>query len=167
MALDLNGYQLTNNGGIAFASTTARVNAAGLLKTDAIPAMFGSQTNYGGQHPQYPWQVNDVSVNVNTAWTSSTTWTCPVAGIYCINLALICAGSNTGYIGVIVNGALTYYTYYGSSDVWETVNYQVLYKCAVNDTISWSINTSPGPSSGNGTGAYGSNHNMASIWFVG
>ena len=168
MPLDINGYQLTNNSGLVFGNSTAKVSTGGFLQSNTTPMMFGARTDSGSVIQVYPWTVNSTTVNTG-AWSSNTTWTCPVAGIYCICLTVI---SGTGPVGaygynaVIVNGANTYFGYYNVTDVWDTFTFRVLYKLAVNDTVRWAINASPGPV-GNGSGAYAANHNMASIWFVG
>jgi hypothetical protein len=163
MPLDINGFQLTSNSGLALGGT-AKVSTGGFLQSNATPMMFGCRTGVGASST-YPWPINSTTVN-SGAWTSNTTWTCPVAGIYCINLTLIYGTNANGYTGVIVNGGLTYFGYSGVPDIWDTFTFQVLYKLAVNDTVSWAVNTAPAPASGAG-GAYGDNHNMASIWFVG
>jgi hypothetical protein len=166
MTLDINGYQLTNNSGLVFGNSTAKVSTGGFLQSNTTPMMFGARTDTGVV-ASYPWVVNSTTVNTG-AWTSNTTWTCPVAGIYCICITLICgtgAGNQNGYYAVIVNGANTYFGYNAVTDPWDTFTFRVLYKLAVNDTVRWAVNTAPGPVGS--AGAYGSNHNMASIWFVG
>lgn len=165
MPVDINGFQLTNSSGLVLGGT-AKVSTGGFLQSNATPMMFGSRTGSGAATSVYPWPINSTTVNTG-AWTSNTTWTCPVAGIYCINITLICGnGGQAGYVGVIVNGANTYFGYYGCPDQWDTFTFQVLYKLAVNDTVAWAVNAAPAPASGQ-AGAYGDNHNMACIWFVG
>jgi hypothetical protein len=166
MPVDINGFQLTNSSGLGIGST-AKVSAGGFLQSNATPMMFGARTDTG-LIASYPWVVNATTVNTG-AWTSNTTWTCPVAGIYCICITLISGTGSVGsygYNAVIINGALAYYGYYNVGDVWDTFTFRVLYKLALNDTVRWAANTAPGPV-GNGSGSYGSNHNMASIWLVG
>lgn len=165
MPVDINGFQLTNSSGLVLGGN-ARVSTGGFLQSNTTPMMFGARTDSATVISSYPWVINSTTVNTG-AWTSNTTWTCPVAGIYCINLTLICGnGGAAGYVGVIINGANTYFGYYGCPDQWDTFTFQVLYKLAVSDTVAWAVNTAPAPASG-GAGAYASNHNMASIWFVG
>jgi hypothetical protein len=166
MPLDLNGYQLTSSSGLVFGGSNAKVSTGGVLQSNSTPMMFGARTGGATTYNVYPWPVNSTTINTG-AWTSNTTWTCPVAGIYCINISLICGnGGQAGYVGVIVNGGLTYFGYYGCPDQWDTFTFQVLYKLAVSDTVAWAVNAAPAPASGQ-NGAYGDNHHMACIWFVG
>jgi hypothetical protein len=165
MPINLNGYELTNNNGLTFGGTSAKVSTGGFLQSNSTPMMFGCRTGVGTQ-AIYPWPVNSTTVNTG-AWTDNTTWTAPVAGIYCINITLICGVGGNGYIATIINGANSYFGYWNSNDTWDTFTFQVLYKLAVNDTVRWAVNAAPGPAASSTYGAYGDNHNMACIWLVG
>lgn len=176
MALDINGYNISNSSGIKFGTSSTRIDTNARVLVPNQPIMFGSKTSTATQDRQYPWAINSLDVNVNSAWsTSSFVFTCPVAGLYYTSLGVICytGGSaaatavNSGYCGVIKNGALQHFTHWNTQDVWDTQNLETILSCAAGDTISWAIHIAPAPDNGSGMGAYGSNHNMATIWLLG
>jgi len=176
MALDINGYNISNSSGIKFGTSLTRIDTNARVLVPNQPIMFGSKTSTATQDRQYPWAINSLDVNVNSAWsTSSFVFTCPVAGLYYTSLGVICytGGSaaatavNSGYCGVIKNGALQHFTHWNTQDVWDTQNLETILSCAAGDTISWAIHIAPAPDNGSGMGAYGSNHNMATIWLLG
>jgi len=170
MSININGYSLSNSSGLTLGTAGTIINSSGLLTVPNLPAMFGAQTNYGGIHNQYPWQVNSTSVNVNSNW-NGTVFTCPVAGLYCMSLQFLFSGGyeggGSGYFGPVKNGTLQYFTYSNCSvDYWDGTNFTTLIPCSAGDTLSWAVNVAPAPVGG-AAGAYGSNHNGATIWLIG
>jgi len=168
MAVNINGYDLSNNSGLAFGTSTSKINTNGQLISPASPIVFGSKnTGSGAVVSQYPWSVNSTTVNVNTVWTSNTTYTCPVAGVYYAAWSGICQGGAwNGYGGLVKNGGLTGYWAWSTNDAWDTCNFQVILGCSAGDTLAWAVNIAPSPV-GASPGAYDSNHNMMTIWLIG
>jgi hypothetical protein len=175
MALNINGYNLSYDGGIKFGASSTKVDSNARVLVPNQPIMFGSHTGYADHLRQYPWAVNSLGINVNSAWsTSSFVFTCPVAGLYYTALSTIClagasptaSATNSGYNGVIKNGALQHFTHWNTNDYWDTQNLETILSCAAGDTISWAIHVAPAPDNGSGRGAYGDNHNMATIWLM-
>jgi len=175
MALNINGYNLSYDGGIKFGASSTKVDSNARVLVPNQPIMFGSKTSTTTQDRQYPWAINSLGVNVNSAWsTSSYVFTCPVAGLYYTSLAVIAytggsaaaTATNSGYNGVVKNGVLQHFTHWNTQDVWDTQNLETILSCAAGDTISWAIHIAPAPDNGSGMGAYGSNHNMATIWLM-
>lgn len=178
MAIDINGYTLSSSSGLVLGSSSSKIRSSGAVGAPYAPytpSVFGSQTNYGGQHPQYPWQIDSTSLNAGTVWTGNTTFTCPVAGAYYTSWGGICYGTDSGYAtstyagygGLVKNGVLQGFFHWNTNDYWETVNYNRVVTCAAGDTLSWAINIAPSPVGTSGIGAYGSYHNMSTIWFIG
>jgi hypothetical protein len=175
MALNINGYNLSYDGGIKFGASSTKVDSNARVLVPNQPIMFGSKTSTTTQDRQYPWAINSLGVNVNSAWsTSSYVFTCPVAGLYYTSLAVIAyaggseaaTATNSGYNGVVKNGVLQHFTHWNTQDVWDTQNLETILSCAAGDTIAWAIHIAPAPDNGLGMGAYGSNHNMATIWLM-
>ena len=137
--------------------------------------MFGCQNNYGGQHAEYPWQIDSTTFNAGNVWTGNTTFTCPVVGAYYTSWGGICIGTDSttatttyyGYGGLVKNGVLQGFFHWNVNDYWDTVNYNRIVICAAGDTLSWAINVAPSPVGIAGYGGYGNNHNMSTIWFIG
>jgi hypothetical protein len=176
MAIDISGYSLSDSSGLKFGSSNSKVDGSGRLIVPNQPIMFGSRTNYADQQRIYPWQVNDLAINTNSVYnTSSWFFVAPVAGLYYTAWCGICNGgssatasaTNSGYIGVTKNGTLQHFTHWNTNDVWDTQNLETILYCNVGDTIGWAAHIAPAPDNGSGRGAYGGNHNMATIWFIG
>lgn len=175
MPLDIAGYSLSNSSGLKLGTSSSFFDSSGRIRSSILPAMNGAQTNFSPGHRQYPWQVDSVSINTNGVWSSSSVFTCPVAGVYYTSWATICQGgasatptsTNTGYNALIKNGGTVYHTHWNTNDYWDTQNLECLVKCAAGDTLAWACNIAPGPDTGSGVGALGSNHNTATIWLVG
>jgi hypothetical protein len=173
MALNINGYNLSDSSGLVFGASTTKIGTTGRLTSPATPIVFGSRTNFGGAQNQYPWDLNSTLVNVNSCW-NGTVFTCPVAGAYFTAWGGICLGgqsttatsSLSGYGGLVKNGSLYNFFHWNTNDIWDTVNFMSVVSCAAGDSLSWAINVSPS-SVGSSSGAYGSNHNMSTIWLVG
>jgi C1q domain len=169
--VDINGYALSNAGGLAFGASNTKVIAANYGISDpALPGMFGSATA-GGPYKVYPFPVNSVNVNIGLYWSTSTyRFTAPVAGIYYTSYGgIVGTGSLPtvgGYFAIIVNGANWYFTFRDSANNWELHHIEMMLKLAAGDTVAWAMNTAPAPDAG-ASGAYQVNHNMCTIWLVG
>lgn len=176
MPININGYNITDNNGLTFGGTSSRVDTSGRLFLANIPVVFGSKVGIGVQR-EYPWRLNSQVINVNGAYsTSSWLFTCPVAGLYYTSWSGICLGSNSttatntkaGYIGVVKNGGLQTFSHWNTNDYWDTQCLETILPCAAGDTIGWAAHISPAPYNGiTDAGAYGDNHNMATIWLIG
>jgi hypothetical protein len=175
MGLNINGYAVTNSSGLTFGSSSTKVDSSGRMFVQNLPAMFGSRTGGQATYRAYPWPINSTAINVNTVFSTSTyVFTCPVAGLYFTSCSLICNGTNSttatttgsGYVGLIKNGVLQTFSHWNTNDSWDCVNLESILSCAAGDTISFAVNTAPSPS-GSTYGAYGDNHNMATIWLIG
>lgn len=176
MAVNINGYQLANSDGLTFGSSSTKLDASGRFINPNMPGFFGSKTSTATQNRQYPWLINSTTLNINTCWNTSTgVFTCPIAGLYYTSWNGICYGGSSttatstrsGYVGLIRNGVLYNFTHWNTNDVWDTQNIQAIISCASGDTLAWSVNIAPGPVGSTDAGAYGSNHNMSTIWFIG
>lgn len=176
MALNINGYQLTNTGGLTFGASSSKLDSVGRQITPNMPGVFGSKTGNAAQIRQYPWVLNSTTVNINTCYNTTTgIFTCPVAGLYYTAWGGICIGggvdtattTRTGYIAVAKNGAQQAFSHWNTNDVWETTNLETILYCAAGDTIAWAVHIAPAPDNGSGFGAYGDNHNMSTIWLIG
>lgn len=176
MPININGYNLSDSGGLALGSSSSRIRSSGAIGAPLVPlnpGVFGSKIGIGVQS-QYPWVLNSSSFNTGTVWTGNTTFTCPVAGAYYTSWGGICLGTNSttptttlsGYGGVVKNGVLQGFFHWNTNDYWDTVNYNKIVICAAGDTLTWAINIAPSPV-GSSSGAYGDNHNMSTIWFIG
>ena len=166
MALNINGYNLSNSGGLVLGSSTSKIDSSGRVLVPNLPAMFGAKTGVGVAN-QYPWTINSTSVNVNSCWNGNT-FTCPIAGLYFMSLGFIFYATGGGYFGPVKNGSLQYFGYSNChTDGWDTVNFSSIIECSAGDTLSWAVNVAPAPVAGGGIGAYGENHNMSTIWFLG
>jgi hypothetical protein len=176
MPVNINGYNLSNSSGLAFGSSQSRIRSSGAIGAPLAPftpGVFGSKIGVGSQS-QYPWVLNSTTFNAGTVWTSNTTFTCPVAGAYYTSWNSICQGSQSttptttlaGYGGLVKNGVLQGFFHWATNDAWDTVNYNRVVICAAGDTLTWAINIAPSPV-GSSPGAYGDNHNMSTIWFIG
>lgn len=175
MPVDINGYSLSNSGGLTFGSSTTKVDSSGRMFVQNLPAFFGSRTGSGAQARAYPFPFNSAAVNVGTAYSTSTfVFTCPVAGLYFTSYSTIIGGTNStatatasGYIGIVKNGVLQHFSHWNTNDVWETHCLETILSCAAGDTISYAVNIAPAPVGNTSYGAYGDNHNMVSIWLIG
>lgn len=175
MAINVNGYTISNDGGLKFGASTTKIDSSGRMFVQNLPAFFGSRVGTGIARG-YPWPFNSQAINVNNAY-STTSWvfTCPVAGLYFTSYSTICYGTNSGtatttnsgYIGLIKNGALQHFTHWNTNDYWDCSCLESILSCAASDTISYAVHIAPAPDNGNGNGAYGDNHNMVSIWLIG
>jgi hypothetical protein len=177
MPVNINGYNLSDSSGLALGSSQSRIRSSGVIGAPLAPftpGVFGSKVSTGSQN-QYPWVIDSVTFNTNTVWTSSTTFTCPVAGAYYTSWGGICQGNGgstiptsalSGYGGLVKNGVLQGFFYWATNDHWDTVNYNRVAICAAGDTLTWAINIAPALV-GSSPGAYGLNHNMSTIWFIG
>jgi hypothetical protein len=176
MPVDINGYALSNDGGLKFGSSTTKIDSSGRMFVQNLPAFFGSRTGTGIARG-YPWPFNSAAVNVNTAYSTSTyVFTCPVAGLYFTSYSVITQGTNnttnaaatsSGYIALVKNGVSQTFSHWNTNDYWDCVNLESILSCAAGDTISYAVHISPAPDNGSGAGAYGDNHNMVSIWLIG
>ena len=177
MPININGYNLSDSSGLALGSSGSRIRSSGAIGAPLVPltpGVFGCKSNSAPSANQYPWVIDSVSFNAGTVWTSNTTFTCPVAGAYYTSWGGICQGTSSttatttfsGYGGLIKNGVLQGFFHWNVNDQWDTVNYNKIAICAVGDTLTWAINISPSPAGGS-PGAYGANHNMSTIWFIG
>ena len=172
MPVDINGYALANVGGLKFGASNTLIDPANYgIRDPMLPGMNGSNTT-GGAYKAYPYQVNSLDLNIGGVWSASTfKFTCPVAGIYYTSFGGICGnGTATGsaaYYGLVVNGALWYFSYRDLNNTWELHHIEMMVKVAAGDTISWAMNVAPAPDSGGNGGAYTSNHNICTIWLVG
>lgn len=176
MALNINGYTLSNNSGLVFGSSGTKFDTSGRLIAPNMPGFFGSKTGTGSEVRQYPWVINSTTLNINTCYNTSTGYfTCPVTGLYYTSWNGITGGSGSatatttasGYIGLVKNGVLQHYTHWNTNDVWDGQNLESILYCNAGDTIAWATHISPAPDNGSGRGAYGSNHNMSTIWLIG
>lgn len=166
MALNINGYNLSDSSGLVLGASTSKIDSSGRVLVPNLPAMFGAKTGSASSANQYPWAINSTTVNVNSCW-NGTVFTCPVAGLYFMSLGFIFAPTGGGYFGPVKNGALQYFGYSNcQTDVWDTVNFSSIIECSAGDTLSWAMNVAPAPVGG-AAGAYGDNHNMSTIWFIG
>jgi hypothetical protein len=168
MAININGYNLSDSSGLVLGSSTSKIDSSGRVLVPNLPAMFGSKLGVGTA-AQYPWAINSTTINVNSCW-NGTVFTCPVAGLYFMSLGLLYSGAGAGggggYFGPVKNGVLQYFGYSNcSTDYWDTVNFSSIIACNAGDTLSWAVNVAPAPVGGGG--AYGDNHNMSTIWFLG
>jgi hypothetical protein len=172
MPININGYNLSNSSGLVLGSSTSKIDSSGRVLVPNLPIVFGCKTGVASAN-QYPWALSSTAINVNSCW-NGTIFTCPVAGIYYTSWTGICEGTNSstatttrsGYGGLVRNGVLQGFFHWNTNDYWDTVNYPRLINCAAGDTLSWAINVAPSPV-GNSPGAYGDNHNMSTIWFIG
>jgi len=171
MPININGYNLSNASGLTFGASSTKIDSSGI--TDPfLPAVFGSRTDVAaGVIRTYPWVMDSTTTNVNSCWNGSV-FTCPVTGVYYMSWSsIVGSGAGTyglhGFIGLIKNGGLLYYSYRDTNNIWELQHLEVTIKCAAGDTITWAINIAPAPDSTTGAGAYGANHNASTIWLVG
>lgn len=176
MSININGYILSSDGGLKFGESSTKIDSSGRLLMPNIPGFFGSKTSNATTHRQYPWIINSVSTNINTCWNINTgIFTCPATGLYYTAWNGLCVGgnsgtassTNSGYIGIVKNGVLQHFTHWNTNDFWDSQNLETILFCNAGDTISWAIHIAPAPDNGSGAGAYGGNHNMATIWFIG
>ncbi len=172
MPINIAGYALSNNAGLALGASASRIIASNYgVKDPSLPGFMGAAMA-GGGYKVHPFPVNDVNPNIGSVWSTSTyRFTAPVAGIYYISYSGIVGdgtGNNTyGYFGLIVNGAAAYYSYKDTVALWELHHQEMMINLAAGDTVSWSMNAAPGPDSGNVCGGYQINHNTCTIWLVG
>jgi len=173
MPLNIKGYNLANSAGLSFGTSgTKIVNTTYVPRDPYLPGMLGSCTDGSGAYKCYPFPVNDVNVNVNNVWsTSSFAFTCPVAGIYYTSYSGICgngsATSYNGYYGLIVNGGLWYFSYRDTNNTWDLHHVEMMVKLSAGDTIAWAMNIAPAPDASTTAGSYRANHNTCTIWLVG
>ena len=176
MAININGYSLTNDSGLKFNTTQTKFDSSNRILMPNKPSFFGSKTSSVTTLRQYPWVINSTTVNVNTCWNTSTgVFTCPVSGLYYTAWGGICRGgasntpssTNSGYMGVVKNGVLQHFTHWNTNDHWDNQNLETILYCNSGDTIAWAVHIAPAPDNGSGAGAYGDNHNMATIWLIG
>ena len=172
MPIDVNGYALSNSGGLALGASGSKILAANYgVKVPALPGMMGSAT-LGGTYKVYPFPVNDMDLNNGSPWNTSTyRFTAPVAGIYFTSFSGIVgdgtAVSTAQYNAIIVNGANLYFSYRDTISNWELQHIEMMLNLASGDWVSWAMNLAPAPATGSTGGAYQSNHNISSIWLVG
>ncbi len=172
MPIDINGYALANAGGLKFGPTNTKVIGGNYgVSVPTLPGMLGSATA-GGPYKVYPFQVNDVNLNIGACWSTSTyRFTAPVAGIYYTSYGGIVGNGNPvaggQYNGIVVNGSCWYFNYKDSQSTWELQHIEMLLNLAAGDWVSWAFNVAPAPDSGNDWGAYNGNHNHCTIWLVG
>ena len=142
MAVNINGYELSNSSGLKFGSSNTRIDSSGRLFIQNQPALFGSRVGTGVARG-YPWPFNSQVINVNNAYSTSTwLYTCPVAGLYFTSYSTICNGTNnstptttgSGYIGLIRNGALQHFTHWNTNDVWDCQCLESILSCAAGDS---------------------------------
>jgi hypothetical protein len=170
--VDINGYNLSNAGGIALGASGSKILAANYgIKDPALPGMMGSATA-NGPFKVYPFPVNDMDLNNGSPWSVSTfRFTAPVAGIYYTSFSgIVGDGSATQtsqYNAIIVNGINQYFSYRDTISIWELHHIEMMMNLAAGDWVSWAMNTAPGPTTANTGGAYQSNHNISTIWLVG
>ncbi|HEY6617419.1 MAG TPA: hypothetical protein VIZ32_22985 [Vicinamibacterales bacterium] len=172
MPIDINGYALSNAGGLKFGVSNTKVLAANYgISMPTLPGMLGAATA-NGPYKVHPFPVNDVNLNIGSCWsTSNYRFTAPVAGIYYTSYSGICgngdgAGAN-GYYSVSVNGGNWYFSYRDTAAIWELHHVEMMLKLAAGDYVTWAMNTAPGPDTTGPGGAYQANHNTCTIWLVG
>jgi hypothetical protein len=168
MPLDINGYALSNEGGLKFGASNTKILAANYgISQPTLPGMLGAATA-NGTYKCYPFPVNDVNLNIGSCWANNR-FTCPVAGIYYTSYSgIVGSGVNQGgYYAIIINGGNWYFSYRDSDALWELHHIEMMLNLAAGDYIEWAMNKAPGPDSGTTGGAYQSNHNTCTIWLVG
>ena len=175
MPVNINGYNLSFSNGLAFGSSSTRLDSSGRVIMPLVPASFSSKVgNQNANIREYPWNGNSVVVNVNNVYSGGV-FTCPVAGLYHVSGGFLCRGSasptatvtGSGYVGLVKNGGLVYFTHWSTNDDWDTQNLEVIIRCAAGDTLSFAVHISPAPNNNSGNGAYGDNHNMQTIYLLG
>ena len=173
MPVNLNGYNLSEASGLVLGATGTKIVAASYgVKDPALPGLYGCAAGYAAARKGFPYPVNNVNLNNGSYWsTGSYRFTCPVAGIYYTSFGGI-VGTGTpptyGYYMVMLNdGAQGYFAYHNNYNYWNPMHFEMQFRAAAGDTISWSMNAAPGPDSGTGSGGYGDNHNAVAIWLIG
>jgi len=172
MPLDINGYVLSNNAGLALGASGTRINAANYgIKDPVLPGFLGAATA-DGTYKVHPFPVNNVNLNTGSPWNAGNfRFTAPVAGIYYTSWSgIIGNGSpsaNNGYFAVIVNGGNWYFSYKDTVGTWEIHHLEIMLNLNAGDYVTWAMNIAPGPDAGSNAGGYQANHNTCTIWLVG
>ena len=173
MPVDINGYNLSEHGGLVLGASGCKIAAANYGIIDPmLPGMLGFCTDGSATYKVHPFPVNDVNLNIGSPWNVGTfRFTAPVAGIYYTSYSGI-VGNGTvtsaqGYNAVCVNGALWYHSYKDTIANWELQHIEMMVNLAAGDYVTWAMNIAPAPDSGTNAGGYRSNHNTCTIWLVG
>jgi hypothetical protein len=176
MPIDINGYTLSEASGLSFGVSGTKVVSANYgIRDPTLPGMRGSAMLGGSTYNIYPFPVSSANLNIGSPWNTSTyRFTAPVAGVYYTSYGGIvgngtqgAAGAQYGYFGVVVNGAIVYFSMYQTNSLWELHHTELMVKLAAGDTVAWAMNIAPAPVGAAGIGAYQSNHNVETIWLVG
>lgn len=174
MALNINGFALTKGTDFAIGASGTLIDSGGRIVIPNNPNVAGTTSVAGSAANQYPQVINSMQVN-SGAWTSNTTFTAPVAGLYFVSSAVIINSTGdtatptniqNSYTSVIKNGAVYGFGSTQTNDAWSPTLYQTLIYLAVGDTVAIAINAAPGPT-GSSAGFYQSNHGSLVVTLIG
>lgn len=174
MPLNINGYSIGGGTDFTIGASGTKVDSGGRIVVPNNPAYSGSTIIDGTVVNEFPQQVNSAFVNTGE-WTSNTTFTAAVAGLYFVSSAHIMnsTGDNTtatniapNYVAVVKNGAVYAFNSSQTNDAWTPTLLQTLVYLNVGDTIQIAVNKAPGPV-GASSGMYRSNHNSLAITLIG
>jgi len=173
MPINFSGYNLSNavGQGLALGTSASRITPGSYgVKVPTLPAMNGAAVG-GGTYKVYPFPVDSLDLNSGAWSTSLYRFTAPAPGLYYTSYGGIIGDgsglSRPAYYGIIVNGALKYFSYNDMVSTWMLHHLEMVLKLAQGDTVAWAMNTAPGPTNPSAGGAYQSNHNTCTIWFIG
>lgn len=174
MSLNINGYALTGGTDFTIGASGTKVDSGGCIVIPNNPNYSGSTIISGTVANEYPQQVNSAVLN-SGEWTSNTTFTASITGLYFVSAAHIMnsTGDTTtatnyqyAYVAVVKNGAVYAFTSTQTNDAWTPTLLQTLVYLNSGDTIQIAVNAAPGPA-GTSAGMYRSNHNSLVITLIG
>lgn len=157
MPINVGGITLSSSGGATFsidngATPWLKVDSSGRMTREQPVFYHGIFGGQGINYFTYPVKPATVRENRGGAWNASTgLFTCPVAGKYLVGMNGIAAGqgqgngASHGYFAIMKNGGTYVYSHWSTGGYWGHVTESCIMDCALGDTISFSINTSPGP----------------------